>query len=775
MNTEQLRTQFASIGARWTRLSLLYGAAIVVVLAVAGLIALFALDRLFSLPSAVRVTLFVAYLGFLLVQIHRRIGYPLRRRPSVRDVACAIERRHPRFDGRLLSVLELEGAAVEEKRNVSVALVDELRSEVSRLATEIRLDEIFEFQPLKKVSAAAVGTALLVIVAASARPDLVRIFGNRLIGGEARWPQATMLAISFPEHGTHFVVEEESGRPVRIKIARGASLPVTVTVQGENPDSVVLETTDGKQGDLSLASTAPGEWTSRFRSVREPFTFRPVGGDDDGAGRDIDVAVFAPPALANIATELTFPRYTGLDPRREPRGDVEAPIGSTVSVEVTTLEPVARGSLTFDSNLPALELAPTVEGGGKVWRATFSLTQSCAYSVDLVGDTGFRNLEPPTYSVLAVKDRSPTLRVLEPARGDVDVTPAGVVVLRIAADDDYGIRELFAEFKPFGTEATTRLDIGLPAVTSQPTPTDVRRRSGVESFDLRGRTFARDDGPRELSVGESLIYRIVARDNHALGDEPQPNETAFADRRIDVVSPSEKLRLLGERQVRSKDEVKALRATQQEKLDRLEAILKEFDGSEGDDAPSADDIAAIEIGQNQITTRTLKQCREFADIFQEYLFNRLDTGAGAEGLIAIVLDRKRTSTAIDAFDVKLWRPLVEAHSAGTYGRLDLLGRIFEMLRCSLDVGEIHSIEAAKSLSDARIAISDAERPAALRRALEAQKKVLDRLDELLAKLDEWEDFQEIVSIFRNLIEDQSDLHRQTMRALNPDAGKDGGK
>jgi hypothetical protein len=88
-----------------------------------------------------------------------------------------------------------------------------------------------------------------------------------------------------------------------------------------------------------------------------------------------------------------------------------------------------------------------------------------------------------------------------------------------------------------------------------------------------------------------------------------------------------------------------------------------------------------------------------------------------------------------------------------------------MLACILDVGEVLSPGAASAVGDARLLTEAAERPSALKTAAGRQEQALRRLDQLLEKMDEWEDFQEILTLFRDLLEDQRDLNARTREAL----------
>ena len=51
-----------------------------------------------------------------------------------------------------------------------------------------------------------------------------------------------------------------------------------------------------------------------------------------------------------------------------------------------------------------------------------------------------------------------------------------------------------------------------------------------------------------------------------------------------------------------------------------------------------------------------------------------------------------------------------------------------------------------------------------------QQAVLDGLDLLLDRMDEWEDYQEVLTLVKSLIEDQKTLREASQRALNPSGG-----
>lgn len=768
--TAALRAELQRLGGRLRALWFAYGVARLAVLAGVALAVLYGLDRALALPAAVRVVLLGVLVLALAVLVGRGLVYPLRRRLSAEDVACAVERRFPQFDGRLLSTLELEGARVAPEHNVSLQLVQRLRAATVELRAGLDLAAIFDRRPLSRITVLGAAVCAGVIAYAAWQPELAGIFVRRLVGGDERWPQRTRLYVAFPQQAEHFAVEWDGDRPVRVKIARGASLPVTVIAQGVRPEFVelVAESDAGDLPNVALAPTAGTEWVGRFRAVREDFRFYPHDGDSNDDGDAVQVEVFEPPAVREVFTSITYPAYTGLPPKTEPRGDVEAPVGSRVEVEVALDAPPTSARLVFDPGGAEIPLAPVAEANGR-WKAAFPVAESCSYAVHLVGANGFQNLEPVSYAVVAVADRPPTLRVLEPSRADLDVTPDGLVALRVAADDDYGVAELSFALRPFeggGDQTFDLLDAAAGAPAAAPAPAGDKRRLVYRLLDLSKTDFERGEGRRLSQVGDSYVYRVEAADAFTTAaGEPAANRAVAPDRTIDIVAPNEKLRLLTERQMRLKEDVRAVRQLQEEKHVRLKEILAEYEASEGDVKPSTEDLAALEIGQNQVTNRVTRIAREFADLFEEYLLNRLDKSAAADRLVALLEERKRASVAVDGFDFGVFRPIVEPYRAGTFGKLDAVGQMLEMLGLSLDVAETEAPRAAARLSDARLLAEASERPPAIEQALAAQEQALRLLDALLVKMDEWEDFQEILTLFRDLLEDQRDLTTRTQNTL----------
>ena len=214
-------------------------------------------------------------------------------------------------------------------------------------------------------------------------------------------------------------------------------------------------------------------------------------------------------------------------------------------------------------------------------------------------------------------------------------------------------------------------------------------------------------------------------------------------------------RLLADRQLRLKESLHALQERQQRASESTSDLIAE----EPEDLDG--ELVAVAVAQNQMTTRLGREARELCAILEETITNRLDPGPGAEGVLERYLQDWRGRPVDEAFAAPPWRALAADYSAGRYGRLDLLGRLLEMTGMALELSEDLSPEAHTALTAAR----QSPGLSAFQSAQAAQNRVEEMLDRLLDRMDEWEDYQEVLSLVKTLIQDQQSLRARTEIAL----------
>jgi predicted nucleic acid-binding OB-fold protein len=88
-----------------------------------------------------------------------------------------------------------------------------------------------------------------------------------------------------------------------------------------------------------------------------------------------------------------------------------------------------------------------------------------------------------------------------------------------------------------------------------------------------------------------------------------------------------------------------------------------------------------------------------------------------------------------------------------------------MLSLLIDSAETHSPAVADSLSKARSTLDAEMRLDFLRSAKDSGQKLVDSLELLLRKMDEWEDFQEVLQITREILDFQKAIRTRTVEEL----------
>lgn len=729
------------------------------------LVVLFLLDYSMALPRTVRAVLLVISLAYLLFSVWRLLLYPLRRAISVSDVALAVENRFPEYDGRLISAIQTAPLADAELHNQSRLLFEASLAQTHQALSSSRWDRLFNTSRIRRAGWAGMGLVLLIVAFSAWQPALAGVGLARMMGGTAEWPRKTTLLVNIERDAAQCIIDGEadpSGVQTVI-VAEGASLPVRITVEGRDPGEV--EIVQDREGDRRLgggsftttaARRAKGHYQTRIRDIKSSMTFRARGGDDSGRGREVTVSVVALPEVSGTQVVYHYPEYLDLGEQTAQSTEIEAPEGTRVDLELTLTCPPHRAELVLitESVEKRFPLEPAADNP-LVVRHGMAIERSGFYRIDLWNELEFQTLDSPVHSIICQRDEPPRIRLLSPRRKEIDVVPDGVVPFLSVAEDDYGLSRVGIEYKVAGSGKQEIIDFAdgdLDAGLGE------RQRISRHVIDLQMRQFAFDEGRRHLVERDSIIYSLFAIDKQP---DEERGRTATGTCVIDIVSESEKIRLLTERQIRLRRDIKRLLTQQEERRARVAETLSDAESDGGDDALKEQTLLFLEMGQNQLSAGFGTATREFASLFNEYLFNRIDNSTGAAALLARVLALREAAPPAEFFNPSLYAPIGEELERGAFGEMDVMERLFGMLDVSLTVSGELSPRAAGHLAAAVVAAEKETKTARLTEALEDQQRIVDLLRHLLERIAEWEDFQELLQMMRDIVDDQENLNKRT--------------
>lgn len=734
----------------------------------AALVALFfALDRWLQLPTPVRLFHTVATVAVGAFALQRYVRYPLSRRFSEVDVALWMENTYPELRQRIVSAVQLHGADPAALRNQSREMIDQLWSETAKQTRELRLEDMFDNRALARVAAGSGLLLALLVTGAYSAPETAHIFLLRHLGAQVDYPRETNLVVELPPGGPD-LQRTDDGDTTELVLPAGADLHVSVLANGVVPKEAFLDLRslrdDGEpESQRSVPMTPrPGDrFRHVFRRLASSFEFRARGGDDDRGDRLVVVRTVRPAQVARLAAVVTPPAYTGVDRIEQQGGAVEALIGSEVELSVQATAPVREAQLVFlesGRTVPLRAVTLQDDGGASTeWRGAFTLDGSDRYRVQLVAQNGLRNPNPGTYPVSALQDYEPVGRWLLPEDDSLALLPDGILCLRVDARDDFGLTAVDLTVERGGEVVLERplLPPASPAADGS-SPAPRKRVFPTRLFEVR-ELLGSSEG------SEGLFAQLRLRDNRA----PEAGASELPRRIIQIVDPQQLAGLIAKRFRRLREEVEQAYSIQSDRAERLDELLTRVTGEQ--DAPSSGEIAQVltglEVGQGRIQSSVERVVLGLMRAFDLHLWNRLETSQHAAAVVELFEQHAAALEAPVALDPTFYRDLVARRKAGTLGAMETtLDPILTMFRLTDDLATGDARGVTRLLAKAQVARGDEDRTPLLVEVQQRQQNILKVLEQLLLRLEEWNDYQDLVQEVRALRDRQRDLQNRTEEA-----------
>jgi hypothetical protein len=460
-------------------------------------------DRLLQLPSWVRAALLAAGLLTVGVILYRPMRARWRRKLDWLEAAAEVERHNPRFGQRLLTVTARMLGPAEHRG--SDDLLYRLLSDVDREAALRR--------PAPAVPGAAVflpwaaAACLVALTAALARVDTLGLprLALRFVAPFADIDPVTTTRIRVT--------------PGDAQVVQSAPLRVEAAVERLPPGEVVwFEWSE--QGDdwlRRVMSREPAAGTNRYAltlpGVDRDLRYRVMGGDF--RSREFSVAVLRPPAVAEFKLRYVYPAYSDRPPATVANTDglIEAPAGTETTVTITATEPLQSALLRMGSERILMTRGP--RDGENVRHATFKLTRTGPYDLDLISTREIAGGGPPGMVARALADRKPLVRLLNAGEA-LRLNPRDVLPLSYQALDDFGIDSLVVRAQVAGGTSVER---------AVPREGDPRRSEGTFNFDL---------AEIKLALGDLLTICLVARDRSGQQETSESVQVLVSPRSVDL-------------------------------------------------------------------------------------------------------------------------------------------------------------------------------------------------------------------------------------------------
>lgn len=771
----------------------------------------FVADWTLHLPAGVRWIHLVLLLALPIFFLVRDLVRPLRALPRRPGLAVLIERVHPEQKDLLVSAVELATSPTPSGDPEFVAGV--LRR-ADAAAEKLDLAHVFDARrPRLRMLCGVLAIAVCALLF-SLNSEATQVFFQRLAGGDTPWPQRTHLAIEIPLSGAavasgpasdgaanESAAGQEGGRhAIVVRVARGSDVPVLVRAEGLVPEEVTLHFAGGHQ--VVLAAAGGSVFRTLLRSCQENVEFHATGGDDQDDDPIVKLIVLQPPDVSGLAVAIEPPRYSGQAAHIEFDRDVEVLAGSKLTVHVRVTPPEAHGVARLLPEDRVLQLEPLafpqrndVEGPQKVAESprekasgdaaapepglAFRVVaeKSLRYRFELTDRTGLSNPDPGLFGIAVVEDRAPEVEILSPGRGDFDTVLTGWISLRARAEDDFGIAQMnwssapASESEAPAARAAQRLEFQLvapPEAAAGAVLPDARaetraggRATGSSALAVRSAAVARRRiEARELGAGEAVVegqqfqLHVIAVDNC----EPVAHEGRSASVRVRVVSNDEFLRRVQDRLARMQVSAAALSELQREKSRRALDLLAVLESDQLVPDGAGAELSAALVGERRVQGDARALARELSAILESVLYARVDERAGA---LLEFIDQRLSQATGRGFDPAPWRELASAYGQGTLGSAGLSGKLVDIAGLALEISEEITGSAAEALIRAQDTVDLARLHAELGNSTTLQKKAVVKIERLLELLSEWDNFQSVLSLTRDILNGEKNLSERT--------------
>jgi hypothetical protein len=308
-----------------------------------------------------------------------------RRKTDARDIAREIEQRQPELNALIQSAVEQEPDPATGELNFLQRRVIDRAAAVLRQQDWVR----HSLTRLAWSRAANQAGALLLLVT--------------LLGMVRVEPQVTF---AMPKQ----ILRELEVLPGDSELEKGSTLVVMAKFPGQGPAESTLITLPSKGETKRVTMNRNLDdptFGAQVANVTEDLVYRVE--HSAGVTRDFKVTVFEYPRLVRADASLTYPAYTGLEPKTiEDTRRINAVEGTKLDYVLTLNKPVATARL-WSTNGTELPLAPDV-GSSNVLKLATTLTESGRYYLTLVDAAGRSNRIPEEISLVVVANIGPSPR-----------------------------------------------------------------------------------------------------------------------------------------------------------------------------------------------------------------------------------------------------------------------------------------------------------------------------------------------------------------------------
>ena len=392
---------------------LIRGALIFTGLAIGLFLFIVVAEYLFWFPSWVRRVLFIGFLaaaGLTLAQwVVRPVLriYALGERIDHAQAARIIGNHFPEVEDKLLNILQLGSAQGD------ASLIEASIEQKTAAIRPVPFGDAIDLRSNRTYLKYALPPLLLLLVLGLISPTILRDGSERILRSGTDYERPAPF---------QFVVTNEPLQAVQYD-----DITIEVRIEGDKLPDEVRFMTEGYP--VAMTRRAPDRFTHTITNLQDDVTFHLQAGDVRSVDHVLDV--LAKPVVTDLAIDLVYPAYLGMEPDvQRHTGDLQVPVGTRATWRFETSDVDRLEVVLGDTTL----LAQGVPGGYEVSKKLFN---SGLYIVRTINSSE-NTVDSVGSDIRVIPDQYPTIRAQEFA----DSTMPGRFYYIGEAEDDHGIGRL---------------------------------------------------------------------------------------------------------------------------------------------------------------------------------------------------------------------------------------------------------------------------------------------------------------------------------------------
>jgi hypothetical protein len=393
------------------------------------------LEGLFNFNTPGRTILFFIFSAFLLGIIINFTVIPLLKYFNIinnyheETLAKRIGDHFPSLKDNLLNSLQLY-RSLNNKYKYSSGFVEASLAQAGNNAKNLNFDAIIDKSQIKKYFQLSLVLILLFTISMVTSSDFYLSSFNRII----HFNQSFLPPAPF-----YFTI-----KPGNIEATKGDSINIIIHITGQKQEEVDLKIRYEELKDFESNKILPdalGDFYFKIKSIRSSLEY--FAESKGISSETYNIKIIDRPVIKNLRVSLTYPAYSGLQPRYldDNFGEITALNGTKAKIELNINRDIKKANIVFsDSTCLPMNI------NGHNASTEMKITKNRNYHFELEDEKGIKNIDPIEYPVKVLPDEFPSIVVLEPGK-NVDIKEDMRLSMQMKAKDDYGFSKMTISYK----------------------------------------------------------------------------------------------------------------------------------------------------------------------------------------------------------------------------------------------------------------------------------------------------------------------------------------